>query len=86
MLDKMITINAIEFNNLERKIYEIGCKYARNLMIDILTKIDGELAKSRDKNKYRHKGKRKTTIKTLMGEIEFDRAVYKTKGENGEPQ
>jgi len=86
MLDKMITINATEFNNLERKIYEIGCEYARNLMIDILTKIDGELAKGRDKNKYRHKGKRKTTIKTLMGEIEFDRALYKTKGENGEPQ
>jgi len=30
MLDKMIAINAIECNNLEKK-YELGCKYARNL-------------------------------------------------------
>ena len=86
MLDKMIAINGIEFNNLEKKIYEIGCEYARNLMIDILTKMDNKITKCRDKNKYRHKGKKKTTIKTLMGEVEFYRAVYKTKGENGEPQ
>ncbi len=55
-------------------------------MEEILVRIDDEIAKFRDRGIYRHKGKRKTTIKTLMGEVEFERAVYKTKGENGEPQ
>lgn len=49
-------------------------------------KIDDEIAKQRDSKEYRHKGKRKTTLKTLMGEVEYERAVYKTKGENGETQ
>ena len=86
MLDKMITINDLEFNNLEKKIYEIGCEYARAVMEEILVRIDEEISKSRDREIYRHKGKRKTTIKTLMGEVEIERAVYKTKGENGESQ
>lgn len=86
MLDKMISINHIDFNKLEKNIYDIGCEYARNLMKEILMVIDQEISLSRDRKKYRHKGKRKTTIKTLMGEVEFERAVYKTKGENGEPQ
>lgn len=86
MLDKMISINDLEFNNLEKKIYDIGCEYARTLMKEILMRIDDEISKSRNKEIYRHKGKRETTIKTLMGEVEFGRAVYKTKGENGETQ
>lgn len=86
MLNKMISVNDIEFNNLEKKIFEIGCEYARKTMKELLTKIDDEIAKCRDKTIYRHKGKRKTTIKTLMGEVEFERAVYKTKGKNGETQ
>ncbi|NLN48902.1 MAG: hypothetical protein GX154_07460 [Clostridiales bacterium] len=53
-------------------------------MKEILMQIDDGIAESRNKDIYRHKGKKKTTIKTLMGEVEFRRAVYKTKGENGE--
>ncbi len=86
MLDKMISKNHIDFNKLEKEFYEIGCEFARELMMEVLMKIDKEISLNRDKKKYRHKGKRKTTIKTLMGEVEFERAVYKTKGGNGEPQ
>ena len=32
--------------------------------------------KARDTKKYRHKGLRKNTIKTLMGEVEYVRAMY----------
>ena len=32
--------------------------------------------KARDTKKYRHKGLRKNTIKTVMGEVEYVRAMY----------
>ena len=50
----------------------------------ILEAYDTELAESRDKKHYRGKGKRKTCIKTVYGEVEYKRAVYRTKTEQGE--
>ena len=32
--------------------------------------------KARDTKRYRHKGLRKNTIKTVMGEVEYRRAMY----------
>ena len=32
--------------------------------------------KSRDKEKYRHKGLREISINTIMGEIKYKRAMY----------
>ena len=40
---------------------------------------DVKLAESRDKKTYRGKGKRKTSIKTVYGEVEYRRTVYRTK-------
>jgi len=37
----------------------------------------------RDRSIYRHKGLRKTFIKTVMGEVEFSRAIYEQKNGNG---
>jgi len=42
------------------------------------------LAESRDKKTYRGKGKRKTSIKTVYGEVEYRRTVYRTKTKQGE--
>ena len=38
--------------------------------------------KARDKKKYRHKGLRNNTIKTIMGEVEYKRVMYEVE-ENG---
>jgi hypothetical protein len=38
---------------------------------------------SRDRREYRHKGRRKTVIKTVMGEVEYSRAIYEREGEDG---
>ena len=46
--------------------------------------FDTELAESRDKKHYRGKGKRKTCIKTVYGEVEYKRTVYRPKTEQGE--
>jgi hypothetical protein len=75
--------NEINFNQLERKIYEYGCQIARGVMQQVMTALDDHLAKERDRKKYRDKGKRKTSIKTLMGEVEYSRRVYKYKSEAG---
>lgn len=75
--------NEINFNQLERKIFEYGCQIAREVMRQMLTVLDDHLAKERDNKIYRDKGKRKTSMKTLMGEVEFSRRVYKHERETG---
>ena len=68
--------NKINFKDLEKKIFKIGCKSACEMMKEFLQELDRLLMKSRNKSIYRHKGHRKTCIKTLMGEVEYSRAVY----------
>ena len=77
-MKQIVSDNEINFNDLEKEIYEIACKNARNLMTEILESMDETLQLNRDKKVYRHKGKRKTTIKTIMGEVEFKRTIYET--------
>lgn len=74
----------VNFKDLERKIYEYGCKTASELLKECLQQLDGQLMNERDKSKYRHKGHRKTCIKTLMGEVEYSRAVYEITDEGAE--
>ena len=42
----------------------------------ILENDDRKIMKTRDSKKYRHKGLRKNIIKTIMGEVEYRRAIY----------
>ena len=84
MIKQILSDKEVKFNDLEKEFFEIGCKYAQNMMVNILETIDQALVKERDKKIYRHKGKRKTTIKTMMGEVEFERTIYETKSEADE--
>jgi len=49
----------------------------------ILESYDGHLLETRNKRELRCKGTRQTTIKTVMGEVEYSRNVYHTKDEEG---
>lgn len=42
----------------------------------ILESRDRKLMKARDNKKFRHKGYKNNCIKTIMGEVEYKRAVY----------
>ncbi len=84
MMERMLSENGLDFNTLEKEIYRIGCEFAVELMEQVLCIMDDHLAKTRDKKQYRHKGKRWTTLKTLMGEVPYGRTVYETKGSSGE--
>lgn len=74
----------INFNELEKNIYSLVCELGCNIIKNILENQDKMLMENRDKKKYRHKGYRVNCIKTLMGEIEYKRAIYLIKDEKEE--
>ena len=84
MDNNILSEKNISFNEIEKKIFMTACEWAQKLTKYLLESIDKELAESRDKKEYRSKGKRKTTIKTVYGEVEYSRHVYETKTEAGE--
>lgn len=79
-----IAENRVGFKSLEEKVFAYVCKCGREIIKEILESYDEELRESRDKKEYRNKGKRRRTIKTVMGEVEFERNVYETATDEGE--
>ena len=79
----ILTGEKTTFKEIERNFYEIGCEVAKMLMGKFLEKLDEELCENRNKSELRHKGKRKTSIKTLMGEVPLNRALYKKFKDDG---
>ena len=72
----------INFSEMECKIYEFVCEFARNITVTVLEQIDERLMKERDKKRYRMKDKNKTTIKTIYGNVEYTR-IYDVDTETG---
>ena len=73
----------VSFKELEQKIFDYICEMGRDITRIMLESYDDELEESRDTKQYRDKGKRKTTIKTVYGEVEYSRRVYRTTLEDG---
>lgn len=67
----------IEFSEVERKCKIYADSLVTNLIKEYLEFRDEIISKLRDKSLYRDKGKRKTTIKCLCGNVTFGRRVYK---------
>ena len=76
MFDKIITSEEVKFNDLEKKVFKFVCFFGCLIIKLLLEKYDRKLMNARDKKKYRHKGLRRDTIKTVMGEVEYRRAMY----------
>ena len=84
MMKSIVDENLVSFKMLEQKIYDYVCEFGRLITQQVLESYDAKLAESRDKKTYRGKGKRKTSIKTVYGEVEYRRTVYRTKTKQGE--
>lgn len=82
----ILTENKVNFNSLEQEIFKLCCNLGCELLRNVLVSYDEELMLSRDRTQYRHKGKRKTVLKTLMGEVEYERAVYQHKNCDGKKE
>ena len=84
MLENMLSEKGFDFNAIEKEIYKTGCEFAAEMMRQFLTNMDEYLKATRNKEDYRHKGRHGTTLKTLMGEVTYERTIYETRLENGE--
>ena len=74
----------VSFKELEQKIFNFVCEFGRELTQVMLESYDRKLAEERDKKLYRGKGKRQTSIKTVYGEVEYSRNVYRTETDDGQ--
>ena len=74
--NNLINTKEIQFYNLEKKVYNLVCQLGCTIIKNILENQDKILMENRDKKEYRHKGYKTNTIKTVMGEIEYKRAIY----------
>ena len=82
-MKSMITENGLTFKELEKNIYSWLCQIGREFTREFLERYDRMLMEGRDRKKYRHKGTRQTTIKTVYGEVVYRRAVYEAVEEEG---
>ena len=76
MFNKIIANDEMKFNELEKKIFKFVCFIGCTLIRIFLEKYDQKLMNTRDKEKYRHKGYKINTVKTVMGEVTYKRAIY----------
>ncbi len=77
-MSTIVEESLVSFKELEQ------CELGREITQIMLESYDKELAEGRDKKDYRYKGKRKTTIKTVYGEVEYSRYVYRTRTGDGQ--
>lgn len=82
-MNSMITENGVTFKDLEKKIYAWVCQIGRQFTQEFLERYDRLLMEGRDRKKYRNKGVRQTTVKTVYGEVTYRRTVYETVEEDG---
>jgi len=76
--------NAADFKDLEKKVYGYFCNEACKFMKYILATMDDEIMNVRDKKRYRLKNTgRKSSITTLMGEVEYKRRYYRCIDDDG---
>lgn len=83
MMNTMITDSGVTFKELEKNIFAWICRIGQEFTKEFLERYDRQLMKERDKTYYRHKGLRRTTIKTVYGEVTYQRAVYEAQNEDG---
>jgi len=64
------------FEAIEKSVFEYICEMGRQITIYMLEQLDEYLMKYRNKKRYQSKQVRKTTIKTVYGEVEYNRRMY----------
>ena len=83
MMSLMIKENGVTFKELEKNIFAWVCQIGREFTKEFLERYDRMLMEGRDKKKYRNKGARQTTVKTVYGEVTYQRIVYEVNEEDG---
>lgn len=84
MFENILPKETVSFKDLEEIAFKIACKFANEILRNMLEEYDRRLIERRDTKIYRHKGKETTTIKAKTGLVEYTRTKYITKNEEGE--
>ena len=71
MMSTIVEEKLISFKELEQKVFKYVCELGCEITRIILESYDNELATSRDTKLYRDKGGRKTSIKTVYGDVSY---------------
>ena len=74
----------LDFKTLEQEVFAYVCKLGVEIIETVLRTVDKQICADRDKEEYRHKGLKSNTIKTVMGSVEYRRAIYETIDFNGD--
>lgn len=82
-MNTIVTEKRMPFKELEKKVFNYACEMGRMMIKVILESYDEQLQETRNKKELRCKGTRQTSIKTIMGEVEYSRNVYQTMDEAG---
>lgn len=82
-MNTMVNENGLTFKDFEKKTFEMICELGREYTREFLERYDVYLMQTRDKSAYRYKIKRKTTVKTVYGEVEYERRIYRVTREDG---
>ncbi len=82
-MNLMVDEKCVSFKEIEKEIYNLICEAGRELTKEVLEKYDQHLHATRNKSELRDKGCRRSTIKTVYGEVSYDRHVYQTCDEYG---
>ena len=72
----ILTEDVVSFNEVERIAQRIAFEYGCEIISSILEDWDKFLRKSRDRTIYDNRGKKATTIKTVLGEVPYFRTLY----------
>lgn len=75
-MSSIVEEKLVSFKTLEQKVFAYVCELGREITRTILESYDNELSRDRDRQIYRDKGVRSTTIKTVYGEVTYARRVY----------
>lgn len=84
MMKSIVEEKLVSFKELEKKVFDYVCVLGREITSIMLENYDKELFEGRDRKTYRDKGTRTTTIKTIYGEVSYQRHVYQTVTEEGQ--
>lgn len=79
----MVSENGVTFKEIEKEIFKMICEVGRDLTKEVLEKYDQHLHETRNKAEFRDKGCRRSTIKTVYGEVSYERHVYQMRDEYG---
>ena len=73
---------AENFSEMVSEIFDELMKCGQEIVKTYLEESDERLLESRDKKRYRCKGKRKTSVKTKLGVVEYERRLYLDREQN----